>query len=101
MLLTKKYLADRLFSHEKSSRTQLCKKNQFIKQGTLDFFLTKMCCFGREKKSAKLRNLHHDKTIKYNFFMQSFLKMASLGTILKVVHTSHIYIFVIKTVFAA
>ena len=54
-----------------------------------------MLLFCREKKLVKLRKLHHDKAIKYDF-LHSFLKMAPLGTILKVVEKVPIYIFVEK-----
>ena len=47
------------------------KKNQFIKQGTLNF-LTFFSLFCWEKKLAKLRKLHHDKTIKLDFFALLF-----------------------------
>ena len=61
--------------------------------------------FCREKKFVKLRKLHHDKTIKLNFFAllfengtlgHNFCTFLPSGTILKVMQKSPIYIFVMK-----
>ena len=49
-----------LFYSEKKWQDIILQKNQFIKQGTLNFwqFFSLFC------KEKKLRKLHHDKTIK-------------------------------------
>ena len=54
-----------------------------------------MLPFLQGKKLIKLRKLHHDKSIKLYFFALLF-ENDTLGTILKVVHKSPIYIFILK-----
>ena len=94
------------FFVKKSCRTKFCKKkNQFVNRGTLNF-LVKMLLFCREKKLVKLGKLHHDKTIKWDFFalifengtlghkISTFLhEWQASGTILKVVQKSPVNIF--------
>ena len=56
-----------VFTVKKSGRTNFCKKNHFIKQGTLHYLTKKGFIYAQENKLVQLRKLHHHKNITTTF----------------------------------